>query len=177
MKILYINPSRIESGLDAIIVDPPLSLISIAAMVPEHDAKLYDFKVDKYRERTMRRELNRHDVVAITSMTPQIYHAFEVAEMAKEHGCTTILGGYHPTLVPEYVAKHPAVDYAVRGEGEHTFKELIDYINENKNNVYLKDIDGLSYKNEEGKVVHNKDRQLECDLDNFPMPRRDLLGD
>jgi len=175
LKILYINPPRIESGLDAIIVDPPLSLISIAAMVPEHDAKLFDFKVDKYRESSLRRELNRHDVVAITSMTPQIYHAFEVAEIAKEQGCTTILGGYHPTLVPDYVAKNPAVDYAVRGEGEHTFKEIIDYIDGNKNHVSLKDIDGLSYKNKEGKVIHNKDRHLECNLDNFPMPRRDLL--
>ncbi|MFX1260032.1 MAG: B12-binding domain-containing radical SAM protein, partial [Promethearchaeota archaeon] len=175
MKILYVNPAKLESGLDAIIIDPPLSLISIAAMVPEHDAKLFDFKVEKHPEKNFRRELNRYDIVAITSMTPQIYSAFEVAEMAKEQGCTTILGGYHPTLVPNYVAKNPAVDYTVRGEGEHTFKELIDYIDGNKNRVLLKDINGLSYKNENGKVIHNKDRQLECNLDNFPMPRRDLL--
>ncbi|MFW9899379.1 MAG: B12-binding domain-containing radical SAM protein [Candidatus Thorarchaeota archaeon] len=175
MKIFYINPARIDSGLDSIITGAPLSLISIAAMVPEHDAKLFDFKVDKYREKLFHNELNRYDVVAITSMTPQIYHAFEVAEMAKEHGCTTILGGYHPTLVPEYVANHPAVDYTVRGEGEHTFKEIIDYIDGNKNNVSLKDIDGVSYKNKEGKVIHNNDRRLECNLDKFPMPRRDLL--
>ena len=175
MKILYVNPSRIESGLDAIIIDPPLSLISIAAMVPEHDAKLFDFKVDKYREKDFRRELNRYDIVAITSMTPQIYHAFEVAEMAKEQGCITILGGYQSTLVPDHVAKNPAVDYAVRGEGEHTFKEIIDYIDGNKNNKSLKDIDGISYKNEDGNIIHNKDRQLEYNLDNFPMPRRDLL--
>ena len=175
MKILYVNPARLESGLDSIIKGAPLSLISIAAMVPEHDAKLFDFKVDKYREKRFRRELNRYDVIAISSMTPQIYHAFEVAEMAKEHGCITILGGYHPTLVPEHVAEHPAIDYTVRGEGEHTFKEIIDYIDGNRNNVSLKDIDGISYKNKEGKVIHNNDRKLEYNLDNFPMPRRDLL--
>jgi len=45
MRILYVNPSRLESGMDAIIIDPPLSLISLAAMVPEHDARLYDFKL------------------------------------------------------------------------------------------------------------------------------------
>ena len=82
MRILYINPARLEAGLDAIIKGAPLSLISIAAMVPEHDANLFDFKVDKYREKKFRNELNRTDVVAITSMTPQIYHAFDVAEMA-----------------------------------------------------------------------------------------------
>jgi radical SAM superfamily enzyme YgiQ (UPF0313 family) len=108
-------------------------------------------------------------------MTPQIYHALEVAEMAKEHGCTTILGGYHPTLAPDFVAEQKAVDYTIRGEGEHTFKELIDYLDSNKNLYSLKEIDGLSYKDNQGKVIHNKERQLECNLDSFPLPRRDLL--
>jgi radical SAM superfamily enzyme YgiQ (UPF0313 family) len=178
MKILYINPARISSGLDAIIKGPPLSLISIAAMVPEHDAKLFDFKVHKYNEKRFRSLLNQNDVVALTSMTPQITHAFEVAQMAKDCGCKTIIGGYQPTLAPEYVAKHPAIDFTVRGEGEHTFRELISYIDGNYNRTTtLKEIDGVSYKNKEGQVIHNKDRKLEPNLDNFPMPRRDLLDD
>ena len=177
MKILYVNPSRLESGLDAIIKGPPLSLISIAGMVPEHDAKLFDFKVHKYNEKKFRSLLNQSDLVALTSMTPQISHAFEVAQTAKEQGCTTIIGGYQPTLAPEFVVKHPAVDYAVRGEGEHTFRELVDYIDGNASNTTLRNIDGISYKNKEGQVLHNKDRKLEPNLDNFPMPRRDLLDD
>ena len=175
LNILYVNPGRLEAGLDAIIKGAPLSLISIAGAVPEHGAKVFDFKVDKYNEKRFRRDLNRYDVVAITSMTPQIYAAFEVAEMAKEHGCTTILGGYHPTLAPDFVVQHPAVDYIVRGEGEHTFREIIDFLDGNKNQVALKQIDGISYKNNNGKVIHNNDRLLEYNLDNFPMPRRDLL--
>jgi len=177
LNILYVNPARLSSGLDAIIKGPPLSLISIAAMVPEHDAKLFDFKVHKYTEKRFCSLLNQSDIVALTSMTPQISHAFEVAQMAKEYGCTTIIGGYQPTLAPESVAKHPAIDYAVRGEGEHTFRELIDYIDGNNGNTSLRNIDGISYKNKEGKVLHNKDRKLELNLDNFPMPRRDLLDD
>lgn len=175
MKILYINPARLQSGMDAIITGAPLSLISIAAMVPEHDAKLFDFKVDKYHEKRFRRELNQYDVVAITSMTPQVYSALDVAKMAKEQGCTTIIGGYHPTLVPDFVAKHNYVDFTVRGEGEHTFKEIIDFIDGNKNNVSIKDIDGISYLDKDGEVIHNKERKLEQNLDNFPMPRRELL--
>jgi len=177
LKILYINPSKLESGLDTVIKGPPLNLISLAAMVPDHDAKLFDFKVHKYRENQFHSVLNRSDIVAITSMTPQIFHAFEVAQVAKNLGCTTIIGGYHPTLAPEFVAKHPAIDYTIRGEGEHTYKELIDYLNGDKKQMTLKDIDGLSYKNKEGKVIHNQERKLEPNLDNFPMPRRDLLDD
>ncbi|MHA1931719.1 MAG: B12-binding domain-containing radical SAM protein, partial [Promethearchaeota archaeon] len=159
MDILYVNPSRITSGLDAIIKGPPLNLISIAAMVPDHGAKLFDFKVQKFKEKRFRNVLNKTDVVAITSMTPQISHALEVAQIAKEHGCTTIIGGYHPTLAPDYVAQHPAVDYAIRGEGEYTFQETINFLDGNKDHKTIKNIDGLSYKNKDGQVVHNKDRR------------------
>ncbi|MFO8020422.1 MAG: radical SAM protein [Promethearchaeia archaeon] len=176
MEILYINPPKLDSGLDSIIKSPPLSLISLAAMVPEHGAELFDFKVDDYNEKRFRSQLNRSDVVAITSMTPQIYQALDVAEMAKEHGCTTILGGYHPTLAPEFVAKDESVDFTVRGEGENTFKEIIDFLeSEQQPEAKKKDIAGISYKNDEGNIRHNQDRGLEPNLDNFPKPRRDLL--
>ena len=175
MKILYINPSRLASGLDAVIKGVPLSLISIAAMVPEHEAKVLDFKVTKYDEKKFRKELKHHDVAAITSMTPQIDSALEAARVAKEQGCVTILGGYHPTLDPDYVVKHCGVDYVVRGEGEHTFRELIDFIDGNKNGVDIKDIDGVSYKRND-QVIHNKPRALEKNLDNFPIPRHDLVN-
>ncbi|MFX1382587.1 MAG: B12-binding domain-containing radical SAM protein [Promethearchaeota archaeon] len=177
MKILYVNPSRLESGLDAIIKAQPLSLMSIAAMVPDHDAKLVDFKIKNYSEKNFNRILNKYDVVAISSLTPQIQSAFEVAEMAKKAGSTTILGGYHPTLAPEYVASHPAVDFTVRGEGEHTFKEIIDYIDQDTIKLEtLKKIKGISYKRKDGNIIHNADRPLECNLDNFPIPRRDLIN-
>ena len=175
MKILYVNPSRISSGLDAVIKGIPLSLLSIAAMAPEHDAKVLDFKVTKYDEKKFRRELNRYDVVALTSMTPQIDSALDTANIAKEQGCTTILGGYHPTLDPEYAANHCGVDFAVRNEGEHAFREIIDFIDGNKKAVSMKDIDGISYKKDD-KVYHNKPRALERNLDNFPIPRFDLVN-
>jgi anaerobic magnesium-protoporphyrin IX monomethyl ester cyclase len=175
MKILYINPSRIDSGLDAIVKSAPLSLLSIAGMVPGHEAKLFDFKVDKYDEKQFRNELNRCDVAAITSLTPQIYNALEIAELAKEQGCTTIIGGYHPTLAPEFVAKNDYVDFTVRGEGEHTFKEIIDYLNGNNEQTLLKDINGISYLNSQNKIIHTEERQIELNLDNFGMPRRELL--
>ncbi len=175
MHILYVNPAKLQSGLDSIFQSPPLNLMALAGVVPEHDATLFDFKFDKYDEMRFRAELNRADVVAITSLTPQIYDAFDVARLAKEQGCVTILGGYHSTLDPEFVARNPNVDVVVRGEGEHTFKELVDYLDGNPRRVMLKDIDGLLFKDETGTVVQTKPRQLECNMDAFFFPRRDLI--
>ena len=177
MKILYINPGVLSSGLDAIVKEPPLNLISLAAMVPDHDAKLFDFKMDKYREKNFRSLLDEADVVAITSLTPQIDHALEVAEMAKKRGCITVLGGYHPTLDPVQVISNEQVDYVIRGEGEYSFQELINSIEKDSGLQELKTIDGLSHKTSDGKIIHNQERELECNLDNFPLPMRELLGD
>jgi radical SAM superfamily enzyme YgiQ (UPF0313 family) len=175
MRILYVNPGKIEAGLDAIIKGPPLALLTIAAMVPEHEATLFDFKVDRYTESGFKKLLQSHDVVAITSMTPQITSAFEIADKAKVEGCVTILGGYHPTLAPDECINHPSVDYIVRGEGEHTFKELIDYIDHNRRNIQKSEIKGISFKDATGHIVHNLARPLESNLDVFPIPRRELL--
>nr|MDO8112722.1 radical SAM protein [Candidatus Sigynarchaeota archaeon] len=175
MDILYVNPGKLMSGLDPLVKNPPLNLMTLAAMVPEHGARLLDFKVDTYDEQVLRAELSRADVVAITSLTPQIYAALDVARIAKELGVVTIIGGYHATLDPEFVAKDPAVDVVVRGEGEHTFRELIDFFDGNPYHVELKDIDGISFKQEDGSVLHTKPRALECNLDIFPLPRRDLM--
>ena len=176
MRILYVNPGKLNSGLDAIVKGAPLNLVTIAAMVPEHDAELFDFKMDKYKENDFRSLLKNSDIVAITSLTPQISHALVVAKMAKEEGCITILGGYQPTLDPEYVISKKQVDYIIRGEGEHTFKELIDYLSSEKDEGDLEKIDGLSYKRADGSVIHNPERELEKNLDVFPLPKRELFG-
>ena len=176
MRILYVNPGVLSSGLDAIVKGAPLNLISLAAMVPDHDAELFDFKMDKYREKQFRSLLNKTDVVAITSLTPQIDHALEVAKMAKKQGCITVLGGYHPTLDPDQVISKDQVDYVIRGEGEHTFQELVNSIEKSSGLSELKMIKGLSHKTSDNQIIHNEERELECNLDNFPLPMRELLG-
>ncbi len=175
MDILYVNPPSQQSGLDSFSTTPPLNLMTIAAMVPEHTGQLLDFKVEPYDEAAFRAILNKVDVVAITALTPQIHAALVLTKLAKEQGCTTIVGGYHATLDPGFVVANPCVDYVIRGEGEHTFKELVDFIDGNKQNASIKDINGLAYRGKDGAVVLNSPRDLECNLDSFPLPRRDLI--
>ena len=175
MKILYINPPQIRAGLDYVLKGHPLNLLTIAATVPQHKAKIIDFKVHNYTETQLKSEFNRFDIVAITSLTPQIYSALHIAEIAKSTGCKTIMGGYHPTLDPEFVVSNPSVDYVIRGEGENTFPELIDYIAGNNLKKSKSEINGISYVDNNGKIIHTPDRYLELDLDNLPKPRRDLI--
>jgi len=74
----------------------------------------------------------------------------------------TILGGPHPSLMPDEVLKSEAVDYVIRGEGENTLFELIT-------GQLIDTIEGLSFK-KDGKIIHNSPRKLIKNLDEFPMP-------
>lgn len=79
-----------------------------------------------------------------------------------------ILGG--PEVGPiaeEVLQSNPAVDVVVRGEGEATFKELLEHYVLNRKDI--SQIKGISYR--EGKNVYaNEERELIENLDDIPSP-------
>lgn len=105
-------------------------------------------------------------IVGISVLTLNCGRAYELARKFKEidPGITIVFGGIHPTVVPEEVLSSGAVDVAVRGEGEETFKELVERILQGKK---FHDIDGISYLRD-GAYIHNQDRPMIQDLDTIP---------
>ncbi len=119
---------------------------------------------------------SKPEVIGITVMSAKLPSAIKVAQIAKEYdsGCKVVLGGPHATIAPDELLSFNIVDFVVRGEGEHTLHELCKTIRSNKN--VFTEIEGLSFK-VEGKIIHNADRPLEKDINNFPFPdREDFLG-
>lgn len=108
----------------------------------------------------------RPDLVGITMSATDHNEGLRIANIAKEKGCTTVLGGYHPTAIPDELLSYQQIDLIVRGEGEYTMKELVQ-------KGSARDVLSLSYK-EGGKIVHNGDRPLIEDLDSLPFPARHL---
>jgi len=90
----------------------------------------------------------------------------EIAQLAKNRGVMTVLGGYHPTAIPDELLSYPQVDFVVRGEGELTMHELVT-----KGDA--KGVNGVSYK-DGGEIIHNPDREFIWDLDSLPFPARHL---
>lgn len=118
-----------------------------------------------------RLEREHFDIVGISSPTPLIDEAWRDATIAKEHGAVTIMGGPHPTLMPEESLK-PDVDFVVRNEGEETLAELLRALTPTFTLLpeAAKAIKGLTYRDESGQVVHNPPRPLAQDLDAIPFP-------
>ena len=118
------------------------------------------------------------DIIFITALSANIDSAIITASIAKKISNETVivLGGPHPTALPEEVLYNEEVDVVVRGEGEITCLELVNLIAGNRSNFRnnLKLVDGISYK-KDGELFHNKSRKQIYDLDSIPFPARHLL--
>ncbi|MCW3988016.1 MAG: cobalamin-dependent protein, partial [Candidatus Bathyarchaeota archaeon] len=106
------------------------------------------------------------DLVGISMSATEHKSGLRVALSAKKMGITTVLGGYHPTGIPDELLTHKQVDMVIRGEGELTMRELVQ-------SGSPEGVLGISYKDND-KVIHNPDRPLIEDLDSLPFPARHL---
>ena len=79
-----------------------------------------------------------------------------------------VLGGPEVSFDPQDLMKnHLSIDYIVVGEGEITFKELLEHLT--YGTIELSDIDGLVYRLKD-MVIRNKERMLIEDLKIVPSP-------
>jgi radical SAM superfamily enzyme YgiQ (UPF0313 family) len=112
------------------------------------------------------------DVVGVTVMTAKYASAVKVSEIVKgingSH-ISVVWGGPHPTICTKEVIDEPLVDFAVSGEGEETFEELLMELQRGSGN--FEKIKGLAYK-KNGILQINPLRELINDLDKLPMPDR-----
>lgn len=86
-----------------------------------------------------------------------------------------IVGGPHASVLPEEVLIHSLATVVVRGEGEETFGELLDFFAYREKS--LKQIQGISYRDEQEKIIHNSDRLFlpEEKLNTLPFPAKHLF--
>lgn len=64
------------------------------------------------------------DLVAITCSTPAALHAYHIADTFRARGVPVVLGGPHPSLLPQEAQQH--ADAVVVGEAEETWPALLD---------------------------------------------------
>jgi len=89
------------------------------------------------------------DVVGVTAITPSIYTAERVLEIASQ-ACPKalrVMGGVHATFMYKQVlSEAPAVDVIVRGEGEEIIVNLIDAVAQGRWPADRENIKGLAFR-------------------------------
>ena len=165
-RILLVKP-RGKRGLGFVADVIPLGLEYLAASIEKKvdTIRIIDMELEKHSLQHFIDRFNP-DLVGITVSAVDHYEGLNLAETAKKNGITTVLGGYHPTAIPDDLLSHPQVDIIIRGEGELTLKELVQ-------KGSPAGVQGLSYKRD-GQIIHNPDRPFIDDLDSLPFPARHL---
>jgi hopanoid biosynthesis associated radical SAM protein HpnJ len=104
------------------------------------------------------------DHVIINTSTPSLKNDCKVAEAIKQQKPATKIGfvGAHAMVLPTETLKASwAIDWVARKEFDFTCKEVAEGRD-------LATIKGLSYKDSEGKIKHNPEREMIADMDSLP---------
>jgi radical SAM superfamily enzyme YgiQ (UPF0313 family) len=121
MKVTLIEPAMIKTktyGEKPSWVLPPLTLSTLAGMTPP------DIEVEAVDDRieTIDYEASR-DLVGISVKTFTAKRAYQIAAEFRKRGVPVVLGGHHPTLLPEESRRH--ADALVLGEAEGIWEALL----------------------------------------------------
>jgi len=114
------------------------------------------------------------DLVGITVYSPVYYEVIDIFNKVRrtwKHTPVCLGGPYVTTLMQDIFIRTPA-DYAIYGEGEITFSDLITQL---KKKMKVGDIEGLMYKTQEGKIITNVPRAQVKDLNTLPLPAYDIF--
>lgn len=114
------------------------------------------------------------DIVAFSVISDNYAWSLEMAKKIKEIKKDTVIvfGGIHPSSVPEYVIKDGYCDFAIIGEGEEAFLELLTHLKENKDPHQIKN---LAFRDLKGEIRINKPRELISNLDTLPFPDKEIF--
>ena len=171
MKILLINPPGKTS-----FIAPPLGLMSLAASLRNsgHSPEILDYLIEDFNQDSLFKNVQKFDLIGITSVSPHINNALNLAHLIKENfpNKIIVLGGAHASLLPqETIQNNPFIDFLIRGEGEKRIIQLIEYIQGKRK---LKELDGITFK-KDNKIINIQPKEFIQNLDNLPMPAYDLI--
>lgn len=116
----------------------PLGLLYLAAVVEKSG---YSVEIADFRDGE--KELPEARYYGFSCTTPEINEAKKLAKQVKGK---TIVGGAHPSLLPDDCLEH--FDYIVRGEGERVLLDILAGLHEGKKLIYairIMDLDTIPY--------------------------------
>lgn len=157
---------------------PPLGLCAIAAPLEAAGHKVNI--VDGYAESLPPAQLAdrvrqfQPDLVGFSVTCLNAAQAEETATILKTQKASIkiIFGGPQTTLQSDSAMKCPAVDYAITGEGDLIFPQLIEALETDRD---LSPLPGLTWRDKNGDPREGAPPQPVTDLNSLPMPARHLL--
>lgn len=170
--MILINPKSTKFGIFEryVPLSVPIGVGYLAGYLLNHGrkAEIIDEHIEPLSKELIDRTLRKVSppyIFGISTLTACAQRSYDISKRIKEWcpDSKIVLGGIHPTVLPDEALGNDPVDFVIRGEAEETLLELYDAV---KNNADHSRIPGLSYRSG-GRIVHNQPADLP-DLSNFP---------
>lgn len=148
----------------------PLAALSLGAMLEGREQySIVDGNVDPHPLASISRliQMQQVELLGVSVMPgPQMVAAMETSREVRSRfpEIPIVWGGYFPSIYTRATLNAPYVDFAVRGQGEDTFLELLEAL---RTKSSMDSIPGLSYRVGSGLIHHGPERPLKAP-DAFP---------
>jgi radical SAM superfamily enzyme YgiQ (UPF0313 family) len=104
---------------------PPMALLALGAVTPSDvDLRIIDERLEPIDTDMAA------DLVGISAITLSAYRAYEIAARFRRRGVKVVLGGIHPTVLPQEALQH--ADAVVVGEGDAVWPRLLEDAADNR---------------------------------------------
>ena len=168
-KIILYNPK-------AVFFDMPLALLAIGSVIDnkKYEVIIVDARVEENALDLIKQHIYDAICFGITIITgapikDAIYISKNVKNLAPN--IPIIWGGWHTSLFPKQpLEDNPFIDITVQGQGEVTFKELVDHL---ANSIPLESIKGITYRKNEN-IIQNHPRPITA-MDSFTRVNYNLI--
>ncbi len=178
-RILLVNPSYQNSYGDSIgsLVNPIFPVLSMATLAAvaranHHTVEVLDLSWKHYdtQDFTAKVQSFRPDIVGFTVLTPAMNQVKDMSIALKKisNRIISIAGGPHVSALPEVTLLESSIDAVVYGEGENTFRDII-------NGRKFSETPGLVFRDGSGGITTNTERAVIANLDDLPMPAWDVF--
>lgn len=158
---------------------PPLGLSYVAAALEKAgfevevlDNYLLRKPIDEVKQMVSKID---PEILGMTCSSASYPRCVETAKAVKEAlpSCKVVVGGWHPSYMPDSMLQHPEIDYVVMGEGERAMSELATCITKGKDPEAIEQVAGLAYRRN-GKIVKTPQKFIK-NMDDIPFLARHLL--
>ena len=157
---------------------PPLGLAYVAAALQNNgfEVEIYDNYLLDRPITEVKAEIKKRQpkIVGITCSSLTYTRCIETAKAAKEANpnCKVVVGGPHPSYMPQTMLQHKEIDFVVVGEGEAAMARLAEAIINGGASKAVK-IPGVACM-VDGEISRTPPEFI-VDLDSVPFPARQLL--
>ena len=173
MRILLLHPNYHSGGAEIAGNWPPAWVAYLTGYLKAGgytDVRFVDAMTHHLDDDAVRQRIADFapDVVGCTAITPAIYKAERLLQIAKEVNpqVVTVLGGIHGTFMyPQVLKEAPWIDAVVRGEGEQVFLNLVQAIDDGSFRQDRSQVRGIAFVGHDGSVVATAAEPPIADLD------------